>query len=113
MEHGPFIDRYEKIELDTGETPSALLSRPVLVLASHAMILQCFMTLHMMRKSNGFSPNPITLREIIDYQEMFGRLPIDKDLLLMIVKQCDEAALERLREKSKPKEIGDGDSAPR
>lgn len=54
----------------------------------------------MMRTSNGWSANPITLREINDYELRFGKMPIDNDLLLMVLKQCDEAALEWIRKKS-------------
>lgn len=69
------------------------------------MILECFLTLHMMRTSNGWSPNPITLREIKDYLDLFGRMPVDMDLLVRLIKVCDEAALawfsKKTTEKSK------------
>jgi hypothetical protein len=65
------------------------------------------MTLHMMRTSNGWGPNPITLREIREYIEMFGALPMDLDIAVRLIKQCDEAALAWIRKKEearKPKE---------
>lgn len=68
------------------------------------MLFNCFMTLHMMRTSNGFGPNPITLGEIKDYLALFGQLPVDMDLLIRLLKQCDEAALEWIRDKAKSKE---------
>lgn len=61
------------------------------------------MTLHMMRTSNGWGPNPITLREINDYEVRFGKMPIDDDLLLKLIKLCDEKALEYIRKKQTPK----------
>lgn len=68
------------------------------------MLLNCFMTLHMMRTSNGFGPNPITLGTIREYFDLFGPLPVDMDLLVRLLKQCDEAALEWIQSKAKAKE---------
>jgi len=61
------------------------------------------MTLHMMRTGNGFGPNPITMGQMNEYEDRFGKLPVDSDLLLRLIKQCDEVALEWLRKKSEKK----------
>lgn len=82
----------------------ALENKPALTLASHGMLFNCFMTLHMMRTSNGFGPNPITLGMIKEYLDLFGSLPVDMDLLVRLLKECDEAALEWLRTTAKAKE---------
>lgn len=70
-----------------------------MVLASHLRVFHCFMTLHMMRTSNGWSPNPITLDDIESYERRFGKMPIDDDLMVRLIKQCDETALAWLRKK--------------
>lgn len=100
LEWGSQRKRLEEIEEESGETPPALERQPELKLASTGMLLQCFMTLHMMRSSNGFGPNPITLGMIREYIDMFGELPVDRDLLVRLMKECDEVALEWLRKRS-------------
>lgn len=65
------------------------------------MVFHCFMTLDMMRTSNGFGSNPITLGMISEYLNLFGSMPIDMDLLVRLIKECDEAALKWRADKSK------------
>jgi hypothetical protein len=96
-------ERLDEMEEETGETPAALERRPQLLAASQNMLYQAFLMLHMMRTSNGFGPNPITLIELNAYEDRFGKLPIDSDLLLKVVKQLDEVALKWIGDKLKAK----------
>lgn len=101
MEFGPHLQRFLEIEEDTGETPASLEKKPSLPLASHNLLFLCFMTLHMMRTTNGFGPNPITLDEITGYNRSFGPPPVDFDLQVRLVKQMDEVALDWMASKRK------------
>lgn len=77
--------------------------RPQLVLASQWLIFNAFMLMHMMRTSNGFGPNPLTMAELNAYEARFGKLPIDDDLFVKIVKRIDGAALEWISKKREKK----------
>lgn len=103
LEYGQYVDRFKKIEEETGETPAVLESRPPLHLASHALLFEAFMMMHMMRTSNGFGPNPITMGMIKEYLDLFGSPPVDLDIFVKMMKRLDEAALKWLREQDEKK----------
>ena len=103
LEWGSHRERLEALEEDTGETPQALEKRPELKLASHGMIFQRFMTMHMMRTSSDFSPNQITIGMMNENEARFGKMPVDDDLFLRLIKQCDEVALDWYRRKNESK----------
>lgn len=66
------------------------------------------MMMHMMRTSNGWGPNPITLAMIKEYIDLFGIPPIDLDIFVKLIKRADEAALGWLNKKAeakKPKDV--------
>lgn len=77
----------------------------MIALASQAMVFQAFMLMHTMRTSTGFGVNPLTLQDLNAYEDRFGRLPIDGDLLIRVIKQLDEVALawisKKMAEKTK------------
>ncbi len=89
----------EKIARETGKTPTAVATRPLL----NVLEMPCFdafLVLHGGRGSTGFGPAPIALTEIQAYAELMQIPPgDDRRDLVWIIRKMDRHYLEQVMKK--------------
>ncbi len=104
MEWGDKIDFLTGVERDTGETPQALLSRPVLTQLEQPMF-DAYQALSSSRNWTPVGPAAIPFSEISRYLEFNGILDLDeREEYIRIIQAIDSEYLTYINKKrEKPK----------
>jgi hypothetical protein len=92
FEWGPQLEKLEKIELETGRTPSALRDRPILD-GLAAEVANAYNMLAS-RRTSGMAANPISLSEISAWIQIFGEPTVPVIAFVELIGTVDQKFLE-------------------
>lgn len=88
---GPQLEKLQRIEQETGQTPRALLDMPRL--AGVAKEVADAYDILSPRRTVGMMPGPVSLRDILAYFEIYGPPTIPKPIFVHLIGLMDAASL--------------------